>query len=325
MIRVPAGRVVRRALGTIAILGAFGCGGVDATSDGGATPPPTGPVQTPAPLPVPPLDVSAWVTASDGTIPLIIVAPHGGDQTPTSLPDRTCTGCETLNDANTRALAAEISDAFDRRIGKRPFVVANLLSRRKFDANRDLAEATSDYTPLAPLWTLFHGHIDSAKARAVRVHARALLVDLHGHAHVVPRLELGYLLSATSLRLTDSLLTPLLSASSIARLSSVATSGESGATLLRGPRALGTRLAQAGYAAVPSASDPSPLVGELYFNGGYNTQRHGSQIAGPVDAIQIECNYAGVRDTSASRTAFAEAFVTAMLAFLSDQYGWVPE
>jgi hypothetical protein len=43
-----------------------------------------------------------------------------------------------------------------------------------------------------------------------------------------------------------------------------------------------------------------------------------------VDAVQIECNYAGVRDTAESRAAFAEALVTALLAFLDDQYGWVP-
>ena len=48
------------------------------------------------------------------------------------------------------------------------------------------------------------------------------------------------------------------------------------------------------------------------------------QTGGPVDAIQIECNYAGVRDTPAARTAFAEAFVTAALAYLDDHYGWGP-
>lgn len=310
---------MRRVLGTIAVFSAFGCaGGADGANVGGVTPPPAGPG------PVTPLDVTGWVAASDGTIPLIIVAPHGGDLAPADLPDRTCAGCETLNDANTRALATEIADAFERRVGKRPFVVANLLSRRKFDANRDLAEATAGHAPLEPLWTLFHRRIDSAKVRAVRVHPRALVVDLHGHAHAVPRLELGYLLSAANLRLADSILTPLMVASSIARLDSAAVSGDSGVDLLRGPRSLGARLVQAGFAAVPSAADPSPLPGESYFNGGYNTQRHGSLVAGPVDAIQIECNYVGVRDTAAARTAFAEAFVTATLAYLSDHYGWVP-
>ncbi len=318
MIVTGAGRGVRWALGTIAVLGALGCAG-GSEGDGGVIAPPPG-----GPGPVAPLDVSGWVEVTDGTIPVVVVAPHGGDLAPVDLPDRDCVDCVVINDANTRALAFAISDAFQRRSGKRPFVVVNRLHRRKFDANRDLEEATDGHSPLAPMWALFHTRIDSAKARAVRVHPRALLIDLHGHAHAVPRLELGYLLSAANLRLADSILMPLVAASSVAGLDAVAASGDSGVALLRGPRAFGTRLAALGFPTVPSAGDPAPASGESYFDGGYNTQRHGSRVGGPVDAIQIECNYLGVRDSDASRTAFAEAFVTATLAYLADHYGWVP-
>jgi N-formylglutamate amidohydrolase len=310
--RVPGLRFLAAAL----LATTVACGGAAATE---STPPP--PTQTPTPTP--PLDVAAWISVSGGDMPLVIIAPHGGDITPGELPDRSCTGCVTVNDANTQALALAIADAFEARIALRPFVVANRLNRRKFDANRDLAEATGNYSPLAPMWTRFHQEIDSAKARAVRTHPRALLIDLHGHAHSVARLELGYLLTGAELRLTDEAVDPLLASTSIARLESAAT-GDRGAALLRGPRALGTRLAVAGYPSVPSASDPAPLTGQAYFNGGFNTARHGSRTSGPVDAVQIECNYAGVRDTAESRAAFAEALVTALLAFLNDQYGWTP-
>ena len=307
---------VRFALGLVLLGGAVACSGDGA--GGGVTP-----LRDP-PGSAPPLDVSGWVSASDGTVPLVIVAPHGGDLTPGELPDRTCAACVTVNDANTQALATEISDAFERRIGRRPFVVANRLNRRKFDANRDRAEATGGYAALDPMFELFHLRVDSAAARAARVHPSALLIDLHGHAHSVARLELGYLLSAAELRLADSTLSPLLAASSIARLNANAVSGDRGAALLRGARALGTRLALAGFPSVPSASDAAPSVGEDYFNGGYNTARHGSLTGGPVDAVQIECNFTGVRDSAANRTAFAEALVTTLLAFLADQYGWQP-
>jgi len=264
------------------------------------------------------------VDATDGTIPLVIIAPHGGDLSPAELPDRTCGGCVTVNDANTQALALEIADAFERRVGRRPFVVINRLHRRKFDANRDRTEATGGFARLDPMWDLLHLRVDSAKARATRVHPRALVIDLHGHAHAVPRLELGYLLSAASLRLADSLLTPLLSTSSLAALDVATTGVDRGTALLRGPRALGTRLADAGYPSVPSAQDPAPATADEYFNGGYNTMRHGSRNGGAVDAVQIECNHAGVRDTAPNRTAFAEGLVTALLAWFADQYGWVP-
>lgn len=297
----------------LALLLSVACGSPEGAT--GGTPPP-------APPPPPPLDVSGWVTSLPGSIPFILVAPHGGDLVPDALPDRRCAGCETANDANTQELAHEVADAFARRIGRRPHLVINRVHRRKFDANRERVEATGNHAPLDGLWELFHQRIDSARAAATREVPRALLVDLHGHAHTIARLELGYLLSAGDLRLPDSLLGPRVAASSIARLGPAGASGDRGAALVRGARALGTRLALAGYPAVPSASDPAPAAGDPYFTGGYNTQRHGSLAGGPIDAIQLECNFAGVRDTVASRRAFAEALVTALLAFLDDHYGW---
>jgi len=318
-------RWTRAALGILAILGAVGCGASDAgdgagDGNGSITPTnPTGPVTPLAPLPV-----ANWVEGVDGTMPLVVLAPHGGDLSPADLPDRSCAGCVTVNDANTQALARTISDAFAARVGRRPFLVINRLNRKKFDANRALPEATAGYPALEPMWTLFQATVDSAKARARRVHPRVLVIDLHGHAHAVQRLELGYLLSASQLRLSDSALHPLVVGTSVGQLSLVSAVRDSGVLILRGPRALGSRLAALGFPAVPSAADRAPAVGEDYFDGGYNTARNGSALAGPVDAIQIECNYTGVRDTAASRAAFAEAFVTALLAYLQDHYGWVP-
>ncbi len=311
-------RWMGRALGTFAVLGAFACAsGGEPT---GNTPPPV----VPPPAPPPALDVAQWVSADDGTIPVVIVAPHGGTLTPSELPNRACLGCETVNDANTRLLAIEISEAFQRRIGQRPFVVANLLSRIKFDANRALDEATGGHAPLAPLHALFHERIDSAKARATRLHPNALLIDLHGHGHAIARLELGYLLTGANLRLSDGALTPLLGSTSIARLHTASVVGDSGALLLRGPRAMGTLFTDAGFESVPSANQPAPAEADPYFNGGYNTQRHGSRFGGPVDAVQIECYFTGLRDTAFARTEFAEAFVTVMLQYLADHYGWSP-
>lgn len=304
----------RRAPGVLAILGAVACAG-DGTP--GLVPP--------GPAPTPVHDVVPWVSAQDGSMPLVLVAPHGGTLAPAELPDRDCPACVTVNDANTRLLALAIADAFQQRAGVRPFVVANLLSRLKFDANRDLAEATDGYAPLTPLWNLFHTRIDSAKARATRVHPRALLVDLHGHAHAIQRLELGYRLTASTLRLPDAQLAPMLVASSIARLDVDAVSGDAGVALLRGARSLGTRFSAAGVPAVPSAAAPSPLVGEAYFDGGYNTDRHGSLGGiGAVDAVQLEAHYAGIRDSEAARAAFADVFVTVLLQYLADHYGWSP-
>lgn len=319
MIRRGPHSVVTAALGILGILSAVGCG-AGTKADAPTAPPTTTTPTTPAV----PLPIADWVEGIDGQIPLVIIAPHGGDLTPTSLPDRVCSGCVTGNDLNTQVLARAISDAFSGRIGKRPFLVINRLHRRKFDANRDLQEATAGYAPLAPMWSQLHAAIDSAKARAQRLHPRGLVIDLHGHGHVIQRLELGYLLSASELRLSDAAVTPLLATSSVAQLSRVALSRDSGAVLLRGPRSLGSRFSALGIPAVPSDADPAPLAGHDYFNGGFNTVRHGSLVASPFDAIQIESHYTGLRDTEANRAGFAEVFVTALLAYLRDHYGWVP-
>lgn len=289
-------------------------------SGGGITPPPSPRPPTPSPV----YDPTAWVTSSDGTVPVVIIAPHGGELSPDSLPVRVCSGCVTVNDANTQALAQELAAAFNRRIGRRPFLVINRLHRLRFDGNREQAEATASYAPLFPVWEHWQASIDSARARATRLHPRALVIDLHGHGHTIQRLELGYLLTASQLRLTDAQLHATVTNSSVARLHQLKPLSDSGASLIRGPRSLGSRLAALGVPAVPSDATPAPLVGEEYFNGGYNTDRHGSRVGGATDAIQIEAHFTGVRDTEANRRAFAEHLVTALLGLLADYYGWTP-
>jgi hypothetical protein len=47
--------------------------------------------------------------------------------------------------------------------------------------------------------------------------------------------------------------------------------------------------------------------------GGYNTKRHGSLSGGGWQAIQLECNSIGVRDSRENRIKFAAAFVDVIL------------
>jgi hypothetical protein len=116
----------------------------------------------------------------------------------------------------------------------------------------------------------------------------------------------------------------LLGQSSIARLAADARGAPSVGELLRGPTSLGGLLATRGVPAVPSPQAPAPLVGEDYFSGGYNTDRHGSRRGALVDAIQIECHFTGVRDTPDSRARFAGILTDALLVLLRDRYGWTP-
>lgn len=312
------------------------CGGGDTQP---TTPPPSGGTGSPGGTsnvnaPAGPLtvgvtyaDVPGYVEFVPGDAPIVLIAPHGGSLSPSGLPDRTCSGCVTGADLNTQELARAIADAFVRRTGKRLHLVINRLHRRKLDANRDVTEATGGTASLESSWRWLHAAVDSAREHVVKRSGRGLVIDLHGHGHVVQRLELGYLLGDFDLRLTDAQLVSsnAMNRTSITRLSNdTRRVADRGVAILRGSQSLGTLLAGAGYPSVPSSSDPAPKSGEEYFEGGYNTQRHGSLSGGPLDAVQIECNFIGVRDTEANRARFADALVAVLVPWLATHYGWTP-
>lgn len=271
-------------------------------------------------------DAAGWVEYTVGDAPLIITAPHGGSLSPASLPDRTCAGCVTVTDDNTEDLARRVASQFYSRTGKRVHLVINRLKRVKFDPNREVAEATGGNAALAIAWVSFHTFIDSARGRVTSGPRRGLLLDLHGHGHTIPRLELGYLISAADLRLSDQALaaTGLMATSSIGRLAGDAASHATPVALLRGASSLGALLVRNGFASVPSPSDPAPAAADEYFSGGYITERHGSSGGGTVDAIQIEANRPGARDTPENLDKYAAAIVSSSLEFLRVHYGWTP-
>lgn len=271
------------------------------------------------------LDPNGYIEYIPGDAPLVLVAPHGGTVSPAGLPDRVCSGCSTTNDLNTQELARAVVDEFRQRTGARPHLIVNRLHRRKFDGNRERTEATGGNAALDGSWIWLHAAIDSSKALVARRHSRGLLIDVHGHAHAIARLELGYLLGASELRSSDALLASgnALSRSSVARLAGdTRSAADRGTAILRGPRSLGALLAIDGVRAVPSPLDAAPLVGEEYFTGGYNTMRHGSLDGGALDAIQIESHFSGIRDSDASRAEFARVLTRALRAFLDVHYGW---
>jgi hypothetical protein len=90
------------------------------------------------------------------------------------------------------------------------------------------------------------------------------------------------------------------------------------ADLLRGPASLGGRFEAEGYPSVPSPTRLSPGP-DPYFNGGYSTARHGSLAGGPVNAVQLEAYFGGVRDTEMNRLAFAAAAARVLQAWAGMQ------
>lgn len=255
-----------------------------------------------------------------GNLPIIISVPHGGALTPAEIPDRTC-GTETVTDSYVIELAREISAAINKITGCYPHIIICNLKRTKLDANRDLAEAACGDPEAETAWYEFHKYLDTAALKVTKKSEKGIYIDLHGHGQSIQRLQLGYLLSAIQLRYSDATLnnTTYKNLSSILNLINTNITNLTHAELLRGISSLGSMFALKTYPSVPSIDDPYPQVGETYFSGGYNTERHGSKNTGTIDGIQIECNQ-DVRFVEATRKAFATKTAEVFLEYLTKHY-----
>jgi len=261
-----------------------------------------------------------YIEYNAGNLPLIISVPHGGALTPSEIPDRTC-GDETVTDSYTIELGREISAAIHEITGCYPHVIISNLKRTKLDPNREIEIAACGDAEAEIAWNEYHQYIDDASQIVTQVSEKGLFIDLHGHGHAIQRLELGYLLSSTQLRYSDYTLNTAayINSSSIRNLINTNVTNISYSELLRGMGSLGTMFAMKYYPSVPSIDDPFPLVGETYFSGGYNTERHGSKTEGTIDGIQIECNH-DVRFVETLRKEFAAKAAHVFLDYLKIHY-----
>lgn len=262
----------------------------------------------------------SYVEYIAGELPLILSAPHGGALEPAEIPDRAYG--ETVTDANIIETTLAVRDALVARTGRAPHVIISHLRRTKLDPNREIVEAAQGNPFAENAWEEFQGFIDLASQTVTRTYGSGFYVDLHGHGHAIARAELGYLLTAGQLNRTDAEVDAL----GLAQYSSIrALAGMSPlpfSRLLRGDRSLGGYLQAQGVRSVPSPSDPSPGSDD-YFNGGYDTERHGSRTPGrTVSGVQIELPRPGIRDTDADRKAFGQALAAAIEAYMSDHYGF---
>ena len=267
------------------------------------------------------LDETTFVEYRAGNLPIVISAPHGGGLMPDSIPDRTY-GVVT-RDTWTKSIAEGVSDAIFEMTGCYPHVVINLLHRIKFDANRDLEEAAQGNPIVEQSWAAYHNFIDTAKEKITTDFDRGVFFDFHGHGHPIQRIELGYLLNKFDLQVSDDSLNSetMIQESSIRALSGDNFNNISHAELLRGSQSFGSILAEKGFPSVPSSTDLAPLLEDSFFEGGYNTLRHGSRDNnGSMDAIQIEMNN-GIRNDAEVRVILIDSLAKAILEYTNLHYG----
>lgn len=260
-----------------------------------------------------------WTEVTAGSMPLIISVPHGGNIRPDSIPDRGCPNSTTVTDLNTIQLARAIEKEFVQTYHVRPYIVVNHLARIKIDQNRPVEDATCGDETMKGAWHDFHNFIDTAVATAATRHGHALFIDLHGHGHANPRLEIGYSLNGAELAkvYNGSDLEALGQQSSLQNLLALRPA-QSLKNLTMGATAFGTQMQHEGFPSVPSQQDPFPFADESFFNGGYNTRYYTSEDYPHVFGWQIECNNQGVRDTEANREKFAKAFARVIVDYLDE-------
>lgn len=267
-------------------------------------------------------DSTTHIAYHAGNLPIILSAPHGGSSEPDSIPDRVCAKCATQKDAWTKPIAEGVYNYIVNKTGCYPHLIVNNLHRIKLDANREIEEAALGNKTAKSAWNAYQLFIDSSKAMAASQFKRALFLDFHGHGHDSQRIELGYLLSRANLQKNDSNLNSniLIQESSIRSLVNDNISGLKHSELLRGSSSFGALLGDKGFPAMPSDSIPFPEGNIPYFNGGYNTQRHGSRDNnGSIDAIQIEMNQS-IRFTEATRLKLIDSLAQSILEFIDIHY-----
>ena len=267
--------------------------------------------------------------AGDKKSKLILTAPHGGDLKPEFMHTRTKDFVVTTNDnevgdtesfsgisdSKTLELTKELANEIKRTTGLRPHIILNHLHRSKLDANRARSLAAQNDENAENAWDVFHKYIEDAKSQ-VKKNGDGLLLDIHGNAHRPQRTEIGLLLKGKDFIAED--LEKFADKSSVKAL---VRPGKATLTeLIKGKYALGSLLNNNGIVATPSQLMPDPIDARLfpdgrYFNGGYNTARHGSRFSGNISAIQLEFN-GDVRMEDKKRTEAVKSISKSITQFM---------
>ena len=248
---------------------------------------------------------------------LIVAAPHGGQAAPHDYPPRSADDGVLVSDSRTDRLARAIRDELTAIANPSPHLVICHLHRKYMDANRPLEAACAEDSPAVQQWHEYQGAIRAAKANVVQQHRRGLFIEIHGHGHAQPRLELGYLLRSRDFEMPHNEFLTFKSRSSVREIA------ERGhvdlEVLIRGPVSLGAFLEAEGIPAIPSPDQPK-IGRDPYFNGGWNTLQHGSRDGGTISGIQIEFHKPGMRDSNESVQRAAAGVATAIHQFLVIHY-----
>ncbi len=234
------------------------------------------------------------VTVVEGTLPIVLSAPHGGRAAVPGVPVRTGKGVKsfvTARDTATDVLTEKIAAEVEKALGGRPYVVIARFDRKYIDANRGPADAYE--APAAqPVYDAYHGALSNA-CRAVRARwGRGILIDVHGQSTETNTIYRGTMNGRT--------VAPLLE--------------RFGDRALSGPDSIHGRLAAMGYTVSPVADGSRRR--EIRYTGGEVIRAHGSASPDGLDAIMVEFGRTYRATAVLDRTA--SDFAAAVAAFAKE-------
>lgn len=251
----------------------------------------------------------------EGSLPIIISAPHGGTHSPNEIKSRT-NGVFDRDDF-TKELTLEIIEEFFRQTNCYPHTIIMDLCRTKVDANREESEAVSCDEKSVASYKSFHEFIQGSIKKVEKKYQKGIYIDIHGQSHPHQAIEFGYLLTNDILKLDNDRLSSYQDKASIKTISDF--SNYSFVEQLRGEYSLGTLMSKKGFKSVPSKDVPYTSKDDEYFEGAYNTKTYASTNGSSVSSIQIEFPYY-CRENKTNRTKTAKAIVCSILEFMKSHF-----
>jgi len=255
-----------------------------------------------------------YIECIAGDLPIIIVVPHGGYLTPSSLP---IIGNHS-RDNGTQQTSWQLFDSIvSHTNGCIPHLIINHLHPSILNAAREIDTAAGTNLDTRQAWYDFHDFIDTAKYTVTNTWGAGHYFEMHGNGHAEMWTEVGLGVSKTYLNGSDSLIMTRVGNSTIKNLCT--NGGANFLDVVKGANSLGNLLDSKGWNSVPSLTHPSPDTGGFFY-AGWNTWKHGSRYSGVIDATHIENYYAFMQ--SINRAEYANDLSESILQFMQAHYGF---
>ncbi len=233
----------------------------------------------------------------DGTLPVVISAPHGGKLPLPGVSDRTGDGVEqfvTVRDVNTDLLAEKFAAAVEKKLGGRPYLVVAKFTRKHADANRP-PEGAYEGDAAKPYYDAYHAALKKHCETVRTEWGQGMVIDCHGQSAKADTVFRG-----TAKR------------TSVALLKS-----RFGWKAVAGPDSFLGAFAATGRTVFPQVDGPESAAENPSFGGGYITRTYGAAGSTGLDAIQLEF---GARFTNAAELDHTAADLAAALAKFQKTY-----